>query len=44
MFRQLVLFRKTNNASVKAKEFWSLLGVFAIIHHDVLLYIRRFCQ
>jgi len=41
MFRQLVLFVKTNNVNVKAKEFLSLLSAFAIIRHNALLYIRR---
>ncbi len=31
---------KTNNVSVKAKEFSSLLNVFAMIRHNALLYIR----
>ncbi len=43
MFRQLVLFVKTNNANVKIKEFLLLLDVFAIIRYNVLLYIRRSC-
>ncbi len=42
MFRQLVLFVKTNNVNVKAKEFLSLLNVFAMIYYNALLYIRRF--
>jgi len=41
MFRQLVLFVKTNNVDVKVKEFSSLLDVFAMIRHNALLYIRR---
>jgi len=40
MFRQLVLFVKTNNANVKAKEFLLLLNVFVVICYNVLLYIR----
>jgi hypothetical protein len=44
MFQQLVLFVETNNADVKAKEFLSLLSAFAVIRHDVLLYIHRFCR
>ena len=44
MSRQLVLFEETNNVDVKAKEFWSLSSAFAMIYHDVLLYIRRFCR
>jgi len=43
MSRQLVLFVKTNNANVKAKEFLLLLNVFVVICYNVLLYIRRFC-
>jgi len=43
MFRQLVSFVKTNNASVKAKEFSSLLSAFVVIRYNALLYIRRFC-
>ncbi len=42
MFRQLVLFKKTNNANVKAKEFWSLLNAFVTIYHNVSLYICSF--
>jgi hypothetical protein len=44
MPRQLVSSVGTNNANVKAKEFWSLSSALAVIHHDVLLYIRRFCR
>ncbi len=39
MFRQLVLFVKTNNANVKIKEFLLLLNVFVVIRHNTLLYI-----
>jgi len=34
---------KTNNVNVKVKEFLSLLNVFAMIRHNALLYIYRFC-
>jgi len=40
MFRQLVSFVETNNASVKAKEFLSLLDALTMIYHDAFLYIR----
>ncbi len=35
---------KTNNVDVKVKEFLLLLSAFAMICHDVSLYIRRFCR
>ncbi len=44
MSQQFVLFEETNNVDVKAKEFWLLLSVLAIIYHNVSLYIRRFCR
>jgi len=44
MSQQLVLFVGTNNAGVKAKGFWSLSSALAEVHHDVLLYIHRFCR
>ncbi len=34
-------FVGTNNASVKAKEFSSLLDALVVVRHDALLYIRR---
>jgi len=44
MFRQFVLFVKTNNVNVKAKEFLLLLDALAMIRYNALLYILRFCR
>jgi hypothetical protein len=44
MSRQLILSVGTNNAGVKAKEFLSFSSALAMIRHDVLLYIHRFCR
>jgi len=44
MPRQLVSSVETNNAGVKAEGFWSLSSALAVIHHDALLYIYRFCR
>ncbi len=44
MSRQLVSSMETNNASVKAKGFLSLLDALAMIRHDALLYIRQSCR
>jgi len=43
MSRQLASCWETGNADAKAKVSWSSLGVSAVIRHDALLYIRRFC-
>jgi len=44
MLRQLVLSIKTNNTSVKAKEFLLLLSSFVVVRYNALLYIRQFCR
>jgi len=44
MFRQFVLFVRTNNVNVKAKEFLLLLSALVIIRHNAFLYICQFCR